>query len=89
MIEVIKQGNARFTMECDKCGCEFTYNLSDLNCFDNINCPCCGKSLHHIGYKKNKKADSGDEFFKTIKAIQETGKADFSKASIPTYKILE
>jgi len=81
MIEVIKQGH--FIMECDKCGCEFTYNLSDLSSTDYIDCPCCGKSLYH---KKNKN-DSGDEFFKVIKAIQETGKADFSEVGIPTYKI--
>ena len=46
MIEVIKHGKKKFTATCDNCGCEFTYELSDL---DNsiLYCPDCGHRYCH------------------------------------------
>lgn len=46
MIEVIKHGEKKFTATCAHCGCEFTYELSDL---DNsiLYCPDCGHRYCH------------------------------------------
>ena len=50
MIEVIKHGQKKFKAICAQCGCEFTYELSDMhplgytNCVD---CPDCGNYVVH------------------------------------------
>ena len=60
-IKVIKEGKpVKFTKTCHDCGCEFEYDVSDLQtdysiCLTTypgqyntyIVCPCCGKHIHH------------------------------------------
>lgn len=45
MIEVIKHGKKKFTATCSNCGCEFTYELSDMKPLGGVDCPDCG---HHV-----------------------------------------
>ena len=50
MIKIIKAGQKEFIGFCDRCGCEFTYELDDLklSCSsDKVNCPTCGKDYYH------------------------------------------
>ena len=49
MIKIIEQGQKTFTRTCDRCGCKFQYDLSDLSIVDHIICPCCNTTLIHIG----------------------------------------
>lgn len=63
MIKIIKEGKVtKFTKTCPDCGCEFEYEMSDLQTDYRIYlttypgkyntyvvCPCCGKHIHH-GY---------------------------------------
>ena len=51
MIKIIEQGQKTFIRTCDRCGCKFQYDLSDLSGLDYINCPCCHTTLIHIGPK--------------------------------------
>ena len=57
-IKIIKEGKiTKFTKTCPDCGCEFEYDVSDLQtdygaCLITYHdtyviCPCCGKYLHH------------------------------------------
>ena len=47
-IEIIKEGQTKFTAHCYKCGCEFTYEMEDV--IDGaIICPCCGNYIMHTG----------------------------------------
>lgn len=45
MIKIIKPGKKEFIAICGKCGCEFTYELSDLSLNNYVPCPEC-----HDGY---------------------------------------
>lgn len=54
MIKIIEQGQKTFTRTCDRCGCKFQYDLSDLGGLDFIPCPCCHTTLTHIGPKTTK-----------------------------------
>lgn len=56
MIKIIEEGQKTFIKTCDRCGCKFQYNLSDLSGLDYINCPCCHTTLTHVG-PKTAKAD--------------------------------
>lgn len=50
MIKIIKEGQKTFTAFCERCGCEFTYDLEDLKlscASDKIACPTCGKDFYH------------------------------------------
>lgn len=50
MIKIVKAGQKEFYATCDMCGCEFTYELSDLklSCSNNkVACPTCGKDYYH------------------------------------------
>jgi hypothetical protein len=50
MIKIVKSGQKDFYATCDMCGCEFTYELSDLklSCSSNkVACPTCGKDYYH------------------------------------------
>lgn len=47
MIEVIKHGQKKFKTICTNCGCEFTYELSDMHPLGGVNCPDCGKRVAH------------------------------------------
>lgn len=51
MIKIIEQGQKTFTRTCDRCGCKFQYDLSDLGGLDYISCPCCYTTLTHVGPK--------------------------------------
>lgn len=51
MIKIIEQGQKTFTRTCDRCGCKFQYDLSDLSGLDYISCPCCHTTLTHVGPK--------------------------------------
>lgn len=51
MIKIIEQGQKTFTRTCDRCGCKFQYDLSDLSGTDYISCPCCHTTLTHVGPK--------------------------------------
>lgn len=51
MIKIIEQGQKTFTRTCDRCGCKFQYDLSDLSIVDHIICPYCNTTLAHIGPK--------------------------------------
>lgn len=54
MIKIIEQGQKTFIRTCDRCGCKFQYDLSDLSGLDYISCPCCHTMLTHIGPKATK-----------------------------------
>ena len=51
MIKIIEQGKKTFTRTCDRCGCKFQYDLSDLSGLDYINCPFCHTTITHVGPK--------------------------------------
>lgn len=46
-IEILKEGQTKFTGFCPYCGCEFTYELEDISISDLVTCPCCGKLILH------------------------------------------
>ena len=49
-IKITKPGQKEFHAFCKWCGCEFTYEISDLKLSatsDKVNCPTCGKEYHH------------------------------------------
>lgn len=47
MIEVIKHGQKKFKAICANCGCEFTYELSNI-VGSGVECPDCG---HYVAHK--------------------------------------
>ena len=51
MIKIIEQGQKTFIRTCDRCGCKFQYDLSDLSGSDYISCPYCHTTIVHIGPK--------------------------------------
>lgn len=49
-IKITKAGQKEFHGFCKWCGCEFTYEISDLKLSasgDKLDCPACGKTYHH------------------------------------------
>ena len=49
-IKITKPGQTVFHGFCDRCGCEFTYEIIDLKLSaigNKVNCPTCGKDYHH------------------------------------------
>ena len=49
-IKITKSGQKEFHGFCKWCGCEFTYEISDLKLSatgDKLDCPTCGKTYHH------------------------------------------
>lgn len=48
MIKVLKRGNRKYLGKCSRCGCEFQYELSDLDCAEMVYCPECGKRIGHL-----------------------------------------
>jgi hypothetical protein len=49
-IKITKPGQKEFHGFCKWCGCEFTYEISDLRLSatsDKVSCPTCGKDYHH------------------------------------------
>lgn len=50
MIKITKPGQKEFHGFCKWCGCEFTYEISDLKLSatsDKLDCPTCGKTYYH------------------------------------------
>ena len=50
MVKIVKLGQKEFHGFCKWCGCEFTYEISDLKLsatYDKVSCPTCGKDYHH------------------------------------------
>ena len=47
MIKIIKPGQVTFNGYCDRCGCEFTYELIDINLTGSLECPTCRKTIYH------------------------------------------
>lgn len=54
MIKIIEKGQKTFIRTCDRCGCKFQYDLSDLSGLEYISCPCCHNTLIHMGPKTTK-----------------------------------
>lgn len=52
MIKIIKDGQKEFIGICNTCGCQFSYDVSDIS-FDSVSCPCCGHYYVHKGFKTN------------------------------------
>lgn len=49
-IKIIKPGQTEFHGFCRWCGCEFTYEISDLKLSatsDKVSCPTCGRDYYH------------------------------------------
>lgn len=46
-VKVIKPGVTEFCGFCDRCGCEFSYELVDIQLTGKTNCPTCGKDYYH------------------------------------------
>ena len=49
-IKITKHGQKEFHAFCKWCGCEFTYEISDLKLSvssDKVSCPTCGNNYHH------------------------------------------
>ena len=67
MIKIIEQGQKTFTRTCDRCGCKFQYDLSDLSGLDYISCPCCHTTLTHIGPHAKKVGPNDTDLSKTTK----------------------
>lgn len=53
MIKIIKEGKTEFRKTCDKCGCVFEYEHSDID-DGKIKCPCCKKTFY--GYDEEQLA---------------------------------
>ena len=65
MIKIIEQGQKTFIRTCDRCGCKFQYDLSDLSGLEYISCPCCHNSLVHIGPNDKKAGHNDTDLSKT------------------------
>lgn len=48
MIKIIKNGQKDFVTKCRTCGCEFSYQLIDIN-LGSVICPYCG---HYAAHKE-------------------------------------
>ena len=50
MIKIIKNPIETFIMKCPICGCEFSYEVSDVDTLaltPTVRCPGCGDNLSH------------------------------------------
>lgn len=50
MIKIVKPAPPKYLMLCRHCGCQYSYELSDLckrGSFDIIVCPSCGTEVVH------------------------------------------
>ena len=49
MITIIKEGKKVFKTKCNRCGCEFSYQLEDLDIAlkQYTYCPCCNNQCYH------------------------------------------
>ena len=46
MIKIIKDGQKDFIGKCYTCGCEFSYQLINIE-LGSVMCPCCGSYVAH------------------------------------------
>ena len=56
MIKITKPGQKEFHGFCDRCGCEFTYEVVDLKLSasgNKVSCPTCGKDYIHPAMIQN------------------------------------
>lgn len=53
-INIVRKATTVFTMECRKCECIYTYNLTDLEKDDVIPCPECQELNAHSDRKPTK-----------------------------------
>jgi len=61
-IKITKPGQKEFHGFCKWCGCEFTYEISDLKLSatsDKLSCPTCGKDYHHPSMVQDPTLPSG------------------------------
>ena len=61
-IKITKPGQKEFHAFCRWCGCEFTYEISDLKLSassDKVSCPTCGKDYHHPSMVQDPTLPSG------------------------------
>ena len=65
MIKIIEQGQKTFIRTCDRCGCKFQYDLSDLSGLEYISCPCCHNTLIHMGPHAKKAGHNDTNLSKT------------------------
>lgn len=47
MIKIVKPGKKEFTVTCPRCGCIFSYELSDIYIL-GVTCPECGGHVTHM-----------------------------------------
>ena len=49
MVKIIKKGQNKFLATCEKCGCQFEYELEDVVEYlgDSVGCPYCGTKYYH------------------------------------------
>lgn len=62
MIKIIKKGKTKFTGICKTCGCEFEYELKDLE-YGKLKCPCCEQDFYHPNQVVEEKIDLGKLYF--------------------------
>ena len=67
MIKIIEEGQKTFIRTCDRCGCKFQYDLSDLSGLDYLCCPYCHTTLTHIGPQTKKVGPNDTDLSKTNK----------------------
>lgn len=58
MIKIIKDPPKEYVESCSKCGCVFSYELSDtvpsvLGYSSSVKCPSCGNCVEHKSQKKS------------------------------------
>ena len=61
-IKITKPGQKEFHGFCDRCGCEFTYELVDLKLSavgNKVSCPTCGKDYLHPTMVQNPTLQTG------------------------------
>lgn len=46
MIKIIKDGQKEFVGNCNICGCQFSYDITDVS-LGSVPCPCCGHYYVH------------------------------------------
>ena len=50
MIRIIENGRTKFETRCDRCLCDFEYELNDLATYyssEYVPCSCCGHKVEH------------------------------------------
>lgn len=56
MIKIIEKGKKEFITRCSRCGCKFSYELSDLQFFgvttEGVCCPTCEVRIYHKEIKE-------------------------------------